>query len=309
MSRLITAAAVHFNHLEAYAGRQARTAALQQWAAAGAQLAGSGVDLVVACEGMGSVGQDLAQAETVASGGPLLDAYRDLAVRERCTVVGSLKLREGSRVFNALLALGPDGGVLDTYRKSFLTAGEIAGGLSHGPGPVAIDTPAGRLGGAICYDLKFDELREAYQGLHLDVVAFSSMFHGGFQQQAWAFGTRAYLVGACKDGYSSIVAPLGRILASASAYTQIACARLCLDRLLMPFDADQVAALRRLRQPGLSIEVAPDLGVVLLSSTDPTLTCLELSRRFSLTSLDNHLAGARAQRPGPLAAAPALPVT
>lgn len=298
MSTIVATAAIHFNHQEAYAGRAGRAEALRQWAAAAGRLSGTGIDLVVACEGMGSL-QSADEAETLGGGGPLLDAYRSLALREHCTVVGCLKLREDVGVVNAQVMIGPDGAVLGLYRKCFLTAGEIANGLVHGPGPVVVTTPAGRIGGAICYDLKFDGLLRAYRPLRPDVLAFSSMFHGGFQQQAWAFGTRSYLVAACKDGFSAILDPLGRTLATASAFTLVARADLPRDHLVAAYDEEPLARLRRRRLPGLGISVSAELGAVLLTSTTDGPTCRSIAKECGLVDLDTHLDTAAAQRPAP----------
>jgi predicted amidohydrolase len=299
MPPFIATAAIHFNHQEAHLGRSGRATALRQWAAAAELLHGTGVELVVACEGMGSL-QSPDEAETLAGGGPLLDAYRALALRERCTVVGCLKLREDAGIANAQAMLGPDGTVRGIYRKCFLTAGEVADGLVHGPGPVVVPTPAGRLGGAICYDLKFDALKTAYRALRPDIIAFSSMFHGGFQQQEWAFATRSYLVAACKDGFSAILDPLGRTLATASAWTLVARADLPRDHLVAAYDEEALARLRRRRDPGVGVAVAAELGAVLLTGSGAKPTCGELARDCGLVELADHLDAAAALRPVPL---------
>lgn len=301
MPPFVATAAIHFNHEEAYLGRSGCATALRQWEAAVERLHGTGVDLVVACEGMGSL-QSLDEAETLDGGGPLLDAYRALARRERCTVVGCLKLREDAGVSNAQAMLGPDGTVCGIYRKSFLTASEVTAGLVHGPGPVVVPTPAGRIGGAICYDLKFDALRMAYRTLRPDIMAFSSMFHGGFQQQGWAFATRSYLVAACKDGFSAILDPLGRTLATASAWTLVARADLPRDHLVAAYDEEALARLRRRRDPGMGVAVAAELGAVLLTGAGGSQSCGELARDCGLVELDSHLEAAAILRPLPLAA-------
>jgi len=77
------------------------------------------------------------------------------------------------RIHNTSVLLGPDGAVLATYRKMHLFDIDIRGGavlqesrfVVPGTAPVIADTPLGRLGLTICYDVRFPEL---YRRLALD---------------------------------------------------------------------------------------------------------------------------------------------
>lgn len=294
MIKHVSIAAVHFTKGEV-GPRPSPEDAYEQWRVADDRLAGSGVDLVVACEGMESVGQRMEDAEDICQPGRMLQLYMATARNNRCTVVGSVKLREASGIYNAQVMIGPDGVVLGRYRKSFLTSGELAAGMSCGPGAEVVATPAGRIGGAICFDLNYPELRAAYARLVPDVMAFSSMYHGGHVQQSWAYETRAYFVGACKDVLSEIRDPLGRVLASANGYSRVAVARVNLDRVVVHLDRNQdlFPDIQRRYRTGVRIEAAGDLGVALVACEADDLTMTDVLRDFPLTPLDAYLDAAR----------------
>lgn len=291
MARFRTVAAVHFFKGES-GSRPPREEALAQWRQAEKRFDDTGVDLVVACEAMESIGQPTpADAETPERPGPLLTAYIETARRNGCTVVGSVKLAEGGGVYNSQAMIGPDGTMLGRYHKCFITGGEVNLGLAAGSRAEVVETPAGRIGGAICFDLNFTELRDAYQRLAPDIVAFSSMYHGGLVQASWAYETRAFFVAACKDVLSEIRDPLGRVLASATGYSHVAMARINLDRVILHLDGnmEHFAAMRRRYRDGVRIEAAPDLGVALVSCEAESLSLEELFQAFPLVSLDRYL--------------------
>ena len=293
MARFINIATIHFQVSEQ--GNDPQQMALAQFREAESRLDGTGADLVVTCEGMESIGQTVKQAESAQRPGPMFNAYRDFAMRNRCTIAGSIKLEDGGKVYNALVFIGPDGKLLGDYRKAFPTQGELDKGLSAGGGANVVDTPAGRLGGVICFDLNFDELRDSYQKLRPDVLCFSSMFHGGHLQQNWAYQCRGYFAAACKDNTSDILDPLGRILNSANFYGRIAWARVNLDRFFMHQDKNiaKFPDIRRKYGRKILIDAAPDLGVAVLYSLTDEISAPEIAREFGLVGFDDYLAVSR----------------
>ncbi len=289
MSRILDVAAVHFNVSER--GDQGREEAFRQFREAEERLDGTGVDLLVTCEGMSSLSQSVAEAESIHHPGELLTLYRNFALRNRCTVAGSVKLREGESVFNALVFIAPDGSIPGWYAKTFPTPRELERGIVPGPGGVVTGTPAGRLGGVICYDLNFDSLAEEYRKLKPDILCFSSMFHGDHLQKSWAYCARAFFVGAVKDACSSVIDPLGRELAESCYYNRIARARINLDRFILHQDRnlEKFPLIRRKYRKDVLIETNSRLGVSILYSCTPERTAREIAEEFELIELDNLL--------------------
>ena len=91
----------------------------------------------------------------------LLEALADAAAEARaCVHAGSLIESDGDRLYNTSVLFGADGAELARYRKMHLFGfhsreQEL---LEAGTDITVADTPLGRLGLAVCYDLRFPEL-------------------------------------------------------------------------------------------------------------------------------------------------------
>jgi predicted amidohydrolase len=97
--------------------------------------------------------------------GPLRQASREKGI----TVVIGLNERAatGGTIFNSLATIGPDGTLLNLHRKLVPTHTErIVWGPGDAAGLRAVDTPAGRVGGLVCWE---HWLPLARQALHASV--------------------------------------------------------------------------------------------------------------------------------------------
>lgn len=112
-----------------------------------------------------------ATAEDIdAGGGPAIAAWTSWAADHGIHLVAGLLERSGDRLFNSAVLVGPDG-MIGRYRKTHTWG--IDRELCE-PGDLAFpvyDTPIGRIGMLICYDIWFPECArlEALQGA--DVIA------------------------------------------------------------------------------------------------------------------------------------------
>lgn len=291
MAQIVRVASVLFEETVAEGAPDAKQVVLKQTADALTSLAGLGLDLVVFSEGVGAIGQVLDDAEDPHEPGPFLALYRDFAVAERCHVAGSAKTRVGGKVHNSVVFFGPSGQVLGVYHKVYLTIGELEQGLAPGAGPVVVDTPVGRLAGVICFDLNFETLRQQYRVLKPDILVYSSMYHGGLQQQTWAYDCRAYFVCACQFLGGGILDPFGRPLALTSCYTKVAVADINLDRAMVHLDynRDRFPEIRRKYGDEVAIEVPPNIGSTLILSLTDKRSAMDVVREFELELLDDYL--------------------
>ena len=88
-----------------------------------------------------------------------LEWLKDYARQARCYLVGSMLEMEKGRAYNQAYLLDPRGRSLAVYRKIHLF--EYGGEHRHfrpGREVVAAASPWGKLGLAVCYDLRFPEL-------------------------------------------------------------------------------------------------------------------------------------------------------
>ncbi len=291
MSKFINIAAIHFEINAERGAPDAQDKVLEQFKTATDRLDGTGVDLLITCEGMESIGQTIEQSENSDKPGPMYNAYRDFAIHNKCTVAGSIKLEDEGKVYNALAFISPEGKFLGDYRKTYLTTREVDMGISPGSGPVVVDTPAGRIGGVICFDLNYDNLRDGYHDLKPDVLAFSSMFHGDHLQQNWAYQCRSFLASSCKDSSSDIVDPLGRVIASMNYHGRIVRSRINLDRFMMhqDYNCERFADIQRKYKDEVKIDYNPIIGIAVLYSESPKRSAAEIAGEFDLVELDDYL--------------------
>jgi len=143
------------------------------------------------------------------------------------------------RVFNTAVLLGPDGGVVATYRKIHLFDVDIDGVAIResdwyraGDRPVAAPVAGRTLGLSICYDLRFPELYRRCADLGADMLAVPASFtatsgaaHWESLLRARAIENQAFVLapdqtgpgsgGVATWGHSMIVDPWGTVLAEA----------------------------------------------------------------------------------------------
>ena len=148
-----------------------------------AQAAGAGAELIAFPEVVFLVAGRRRKLECAESlDGPTLSRFRALAAAHRIMVlVGSLHERiEGAeaRVYNTSVLIGADGALLAAYRKRKLfdldlpelrirESDTIRAG--EDPPPV-VETPIGRIGLTICFDLRFSELYADMAGRGAELI-------------------------------------------------------------------------------------------------------------------------------------------
>ncbi len=170
---------------------------------------------------------------------PVLAALRDAAARAGIWVaIGSLAVRrEDGRWANRALVIDSSGEIAARYDKMHMFDVDLASGESwresaaYAPGErvVTVDTPAGKLGLTICYDLRFPALFEALGNARCDLIAIPAAFtvptgqaHWHVMQRARAIEATAFVVSAAQVGqhqdgratygHSLVVDPWGEVL-------------------------------------------------------------------------------------------------
>ncbi len=253
-------------------------------------LEGYGLDLVVFPESMLGA-QTLEQAEELDSPGDLLKMYMAFAEKEKCHVAGSLRCSENGNVYNSLAFIGPDGAPLGVYHKVNLTLGAIDKGETSGSSAVVVETAIGRLGGVICFDLNFEDLRKEYKALKPDILAFSSMYHGGLMQDMWAYDCRSFFVGSLPFLGGGILDPFGRALKLTDCYTSVARATVNLDRAMVHLDCnrDKFAAIEKKYLGEVIVDTPPNIGPALIYSLTEKRTAMDIVEEFKLELLDDYL--------------------
>lgn len=176
-------------------------------------------------------------AETIA--GPtivaLAEKARDLKL---WLLAGSFPERDGDSLFNTTVLIDPQGVVAGRYRKTHLFGyqSDEPKVLQPGSGAVVIETSLGRIGFAICYDLRFPELFRDMIDQGAEIFLVPAAWPAS-RVESWTLFNRsraaenlAYLIscnaagtnrGQVFGGNSLVVGPYGQVLASAGADEEI----------------------------------------------------------------------------------------
>ncbi|MBN9022844.1 MAG: hydratase [Rhizobiales bacterium] len=155
---------------------RARSVALVEEAAA------AGASLVILPELMVSgygVDRDGLSASAEALEGPTLAAWRSVAARLGVHVVGGFCERDGDRLYNAAMMVGPDG-LVGHYRKLHLFDAEKTVFTPGDLGLPVYELPFGIVGLCVCYDLRFVEVVRALALRGAELVAVPTAWVGGF---------------------------------------------------------------------------------------------------------------------------------
>lgn len=120
------------------------------------------------------------------------DRMAEICRRYDCYVVFGLLEREGERVFNACVLVGPEG-VVGTYRKVHLPYLGVDRFTSPGDRPLAIwQAGPARIGMHICYDGAFPEAARVLALLGADVLVLPTNWPPGAENTAaYVTNTRA----------------------------------------------------------------------------------------------------------------------
>ncbi len=186
---------------------------------------------------MGMTEQDTLAVREQPGTGPIQEFLSDVARHFRIWLVGgSIPLAANSpdKVRNSCLVFDDQGVQVARYDKIHLfnlslgnESYDEAQTIEAGDKVVVLDTPFGRIGLAICYDLRFPELFRAMKDVNMIVLpaAFTETtgkMHWEILVRARAVENLAYVIAAAQGGYhvngrethgnSMIIGPWGRVL-------------------------------------------------------------------------------------------------
>lgn len=153
---------------------------------------------------------------------------------------GSMPELEGGRIYNTCFVYGPDGSKAARHRKAHMFDIDVKGGqrffesetLTAGEGAAVFDTPWGRFGLCICFDIRFPGFIGSMRGIdYLAVPAAFNMTTGplhwellfrarAVDNQVFTFGcapTRDEKSSYVSYANSIAVSPWGRVIGRAGA--------------------------------------------------------------------------------------------
>ncbi|GDX79407.1 hypothetical protein LBMAG42_12180 [Deltaproteobacteria bacterium] len=207
--------------------------------------------------------------------GPTHRALGDIARRHKVWLLaGSVAEAtdgDSTRCHNTSVLYDSDGTIVASYRKLHLFDIDLTDGtrfresahIAPGAGVVVVDTPIGKLGMSVCYDLRFPELYARLVEAGAEILSVPSAFtmttgrdHWHVLLRARAIETQCYVLAPAQEGphgggrhsygHSLIVDPWGTVLADCGDGEGLALAEVDRARVAEVRRGMPVAAHRRL---------------------------------------------------------------
>ncbi|XP_063545633.1 nitrilase and fragile histidine triad fusion protein NitFhit-like [Cydia strobilella] len=215
-----------------------------------------------ACDYICDNNQDTLKFAEPIVGGSTVDSYRQLAVKHNVWLsMGGLheQIKEDpNRIFNTHIIINNTGDIVQQYRKRLhfdkqipernvrLKEIDLCSPGRHIVAPV--DSPVGKIGMAICYDMRCPELSTALTVLRAQLLTFPSAFTQATSKAHWhnilrarAIENQCYVIAAAQVGthntkrrsygHALCVDPWGRVLADCGEETGYRVAELDLAQL------------------------------------------------------------------------------
>jgi len=176
-----------------------------------------------------------------------------LARQNNIHILGSLYEKRGVGLYNTIAVVSPRNGVMGAYRKIHLFPLQNEDKwLQPGEAPLVVDLPWGRVGFAICYDLRFPELSRRYAAERVDMIIVPMAWphprleHFRTLLRARAIENQCYMVavnrvGVDDDGthffgHSSVINPWGETVLEAGDIE---------EQFTLKLNLDMIANVRR----------------------------------------------------------------
>lgn len=222
-----------------------------------------GADMVFLPEAFDFIGRNSQETRELAqtTEGNTIRAFQDIAVENKVWLsLGGFHEKiceEDTKLYNSHVIISNSGHLVQAYHKTHLFDVEIPGkfrlkesdyvsaGMKISP---PVDTPLGKLGLSICYDLRFPELNISLRKQGAQILSFPSAFtiptgmaHWKPLLQARAIESQCYVVAAAQTGrhndkrssygHAMIVDPWGAVIAECREGINFALAEIDLQYL------------------------------------------------------------------------------
>ncbi|PQO34966.1 carbon-nitrogen hydrolase family protein [Bremerella cremea] len=141
-----------------------------------AKAAAQKADLAVLGEVLTTVG-NVESFEEVAEPipGPTTKRLGELAKKYQMYLVTSIHEKADYKIYNTAILVGPDGELVGTYRKVCLARDEYRKGIAAGDSFPVFDTPIGKIGMMICFDVHMPEVGRGLAANGAEIVAMPIM--------------------------------------------------------------------------------------------------------------------------------------
>ena len=208
--------------------------------------------------------------------------------------------KNGNKFHNSCFVLDKTGQLQGVYRKMFPTLGELEAGVIPGQDNVVLDTPWGKIGFAICFDMNFHEVMNGLGRNKASLVIFPTYFHAGMINSSRCITNSYYIVcarimGADRKQGGFIVDPLGNFMKSASLKNPVICENINLDFVIahQNWNLDRLKKMKKKYGKEVSIDTADLEELVKVTSWVKDKSAEDIAAEFGVELLREYLFRAR----------------
>jgi predicted amidohydrolase len=126
--------------------------------------------------------------------GPITDKLGEMARRHKLYLVAGTPERDGHLIYNTAVLIGPDGKLAGKYRKVVITSREARLGITPGDDYPVFETPFGKIGMMICYDVFFPEVTRQLAMRGAEIIALPIYGGDDVLARVRAIDNRIFLV-------------------------------------------------------------------------------------------------------------------
>ena len=243
-------------------------------------------------------------AETIP--GPTSDRIAEVAAKHKMNVVLPIPERDGDKLYNTAAFINREGEVVGKYHKYQPTIGEMEMGIIPGTDAQAFDLDFGKVGAAICFDMKYFEVGQRLADNGARLVVFASMFIAGERLLHWARDFGFYVMSSC-PAHSYMADMSGRFLGETGSEINqvrsgllppIFSAVVNMDRMFYHLDGNQNKFQDILAKYGPGVEIEnhyPEAHFTMASLMDE-VSVEDINAEFELEPWNQYLARARSER-------------
>ena len=233
--------------------------------------------------------------------GPITNRLAEAARKHGCWIAAGTFAKVDGVDRNSCFFLDTDGEVRGIYHKMFPTLGEIDAGIVPGHEATVIDSPWGRIGAAICFDINFHEVMDGLGRNGAQLVLFPSYYHAGMLNSASCFANTYYLASAvvmnAETGIGGwLVDPIGQVRASASGEAPIVCAEINLDFVVAHenYNEQQIEELKK--REDVDIVTTQRESLAIISAKRESQTAMDIVREMGIELRTDYFNRARQAR-------------
>lgn len=257
------------------------------------------------CNAMGMPGNKWVEAAEEIPG-PTSDRVAEVAAKHKMNVVLPIPERDGDKLYNTAAFINREGEVVGKYHKYQPTVGEMEMGIIPGTDAPAFDLDFGKVGAAICFDLKYFEVGQRLADNGARLVVFASMFIGGERILHWARDFGFYVLSSC-PARSYLADMSGRFLGNTGSEQNqvrsgllppIYTAEVNMDRMFYHLDENQTKFRDILKKYGAGVEIEnhyPEAHFTMASLMDD-VSIEDINAEFELEPWNDYLARSRRER-------------